>query len=151
MYIYLTNKLLFAYNALRHSRYAELYAPLVKAYVPSVMDAPHSCIFASYPRGSAGKLRPDALDLQAQVLLRDAQARRADSDIEGARDLLNKAKAAATLGGKLIVEVQQPDRDKARNSKSFVDRISETGPIDTSNSLKRTLQAIASETDDLDR
>lgn len=143
LYVYLTNKLAFAYNALSHPRYDRDFALTARTYVEDVMNADMACVGQEYGRSESYlKLRSDALDLEAQILYRAAISSLASGSDDQTLDMLRLARAAATLGLRRIDSDYQEIRDKKRASTDVMEKLSSSLLMETYESLQRTLDTI---------
>ncbi len=148
-YAYLINKLLFTYNALQVADYDQEYSRVAKNYVQLVMNANLACLSAGYGTSASKQLRAEALDLQAQILFRDALAKRA-SDVAAARDLARKARDAATLGNSLILKYWERDVATSQTATGLSQRIAAGHTNEVYTSLQQTLKSAQSTLDNLD-
>lgn len=154
--VYLYNQLTFAYNALHHPKYDTDFAAKTKARVEQVMNADMSCVAKiknenvdSYDQYLA--LRADALDLEAQVLWREAMSKRREAINDGRevnRDATLKslylARTAAALGRKHIEARYRAIYAKQQNA-DFAERVTPSKITESYESLEATSASISNE------
>lgn len=140
---FLSQKLLFAYNAIRHPEYTTKYAPIARAHVLDVVNADLGCVLEKpYGRWGQEILRADAYDLHAQIALREALSTRISKGRSSTLNELGIALNAAKLGRTLVTEAKADDSRTKEKSDSFIEKISITPTYDTYSSIDRTIAAI---------
>lgn len=140
---FLSQKLLYAYNAMRHPEYMTTYAPKARAHVLEVVNADLSCILEKpYKQWGSAILNADALDLYAQILWREALNMRKVKGRSSTLADLSVALSAAKLGRTLVAEAKKVDEETKSASDSFIEKISITPTYDTYTSLDRTISTI---------
>jgi hypothetical protein len=139
---------LFAYHALRHRKYDD-YSSHVRKIVRDAMNVDTSCIAAKYSPEDATALRSEALELQAEILMHDAEKQKTADDRASAANTLKSAEAAVNLALQIISKSADADIDSKKQSTRFVEKISATKVLIARETALQTRDAILKQLEDL--
>jgi hypothetical protein len=140
---------LYAYHALNSRDYGN-HEATVRKIVGDAMNADTSCIAYHYSPAYAAAFRSEALELQAQILMKDAAKKKSANDFAGAGDLLKKARDVIGLSLQTIDKAATSDRASKRGAKRFVEQITSTKALIAHETALRTKEIIGLRLSDLD-
>jgi hypothetical protein len=147
IYSYLATGNLFAYHALRHRDY-DAYSGQVRQIVKHSVNVDTSCIAANYPPGTAAALRSESLELQAEILMKDAE--RQKDDAVRAREILTRADAANHLALQMVSKLAEAEIDQKKRNGTFVEIIWPSKVIEARDTALRTKADIRRQLDELE-
>jgi hypothetical protein len=139
---------LFAYHALRHRKYDD-YSSYVRKIVRDAMNVDTSCIAKKYSPEDATALRSEALELQAEILMHDAEKQKTADDRVAATNTLKSAEAAVNLALRIIGKSADADIDSKKQSTRFVEKIGATKVLIARETALHTRDAIFKQLEDL--